>query len=67
MRDDQQIRMLATLVVGAAYIARLVVIGNGSISALGYNLNPYVVAVAAMVMLALPETIDMMPLGPSKS
>jgi len=59
--------MLATVVVGTAYIARLLVVGNGTIGALGYDLNPYIVAVAAMVMLALPETINMLPFGPSRS
>jgi len=59
--------MLGAVLLASAYIARLVVIGNGSISALGYDLNPYVVTVAAVVMLALPETIDMLPFGPSRS
>jgi hypothetical protein len=70
MRDDQLVRVVAAVVIGAAYIARLFTVGNGSVLLFGYATHPLVIVVAAEIMLALPETaaeaVHKFPLGPTR-
>ena len=70
MRNDQLVRVVAAVVIGAAYIARLFTVGNGAVSLLGYPTHPLVIVVGAEVMLALPETaaeaVHKFPLGPAR-
>lgn len=49
-----------------AYAARLVTVGNGTIQVLGYAINPFGYLLIILLMLAIPETIEMLPFGPTK-
>lgn len=66
MRDDQRIRMLAIAAVTVGLVTRLVLTGNGNVTVVGYSVTPYAIYLAAVVLLALPETIEMLPFGPSR-
>jgi hypothetical protein len=66
MKDDQLIRIIGIVAVLAGLSVRLVTIGNGNISLFGFSMTPYSLAVLAVVVLALPETIDKLPFGPSR-
>lgn len=67
MRDDQLIRAVGILVAGGGYTVRSIFIGNGTIPFLGFNITPFGLLMAAVVLMALPETIDMLPFGPTRS
>lgn len=66
MKDDQLLRGAGIIVVTIAYSIRLVTIGNGDVGAFGYTANPFVLFLFAVVVLALPETIDRLPFGPTR-
>jgi len=67
MRDDQTIRSIGIGVIAVLYIARLVTVGNGHVVAFGYEINPFVTAGLFIILLAAPETLDKLPVGPSRS
>lgn len=64
--EDQVVRIACGLFVTASYSGRLVVHGNGPVQILGYDPNSYVVTVVVLLILAVPEIVDRVPLGPSK-
>lgn len=66
MRGDQYIRGVGILVVAGMYTARLATVGNGTVDVFGYQAAPYAVALVTIVLLALPETIDKLPFGPTR-
>lgn len=67
MEPNQVLRAAAIAVATVAYVARLVTVGNGTVDVFGYAANPFALFLLAVVVLALPETIDRLPFGPSKS
>lgn len=67
MRQDQYLRLAGIVAVVIIYVARLAFVGNGQISALGYSISPFAVVAGALVVLALPETIEKLPFGPNRS
>lgn len=67
MREDQKLRGAVAGVVGAIYVTRTVVVGNGTISVFGHMAAPFGLTLLALVILAIPETIDMLPFGPTRS
>jgi hypothetical protein len=66
MKDDQLIRGAGILGLTVVLVARLVVVGNGELPFLGFDVTPFGLYVVAVVILALPETIDMLPFGPTR-
>jgi hypothetical protein len=66
MRDDQRIRLAGILCTTLGYAARLHVVGNGSIPFFGYNISPFGLWILAIVVITLPEVIEMLPFGPSR-
>ena len=66
MKDDQLLRGAGILVATVAYVARLATVGNGSVDVFGYAANPFALLLLAVVVLALPETIDKLPFGPTR-
>lgn len=67
MRDDQRIRGIGIIALTAAYAVRTVVVGNGAIKFFQFEAAPFGLFAAAVIILALPETIEMLPFGPSRS
>jgi len=65
MRADQILRGVGMGAALVAFLARLVTVGNGSVSVFGYEAPPFALFLAVVVVLALPETIDRLPFGPS--
>lgn len=66
MEHNQTIRGLAILVAGAGYYVRVLVVGNGPVEAFGHAAAPFVLFLGAVIVLALPETIDRLPFGPTR-
>jgi hypothetical protein len=67
MREDQIIRLVGIVVMTVGYIARLVTVGNGDIGLFGYKIAPFALLLIGVIILALPETIEKIPFGPSTS
>lgn len=67
MKDDQLIRGVGIIAVVIVLVTRLVVIGNGPVSLFGYQAAPFALGIVAIILLALPETIDKLPFGPTRS
>ena len=67
LSGSQFLRALCALGVLLAYVARVALVGNGMISAMGFELNPFVVTAVVLLILALPETLDHLPFGPSRN
>ena len=67
MKDDQTVRISMGIVLGIAYIARLITHGNGPIGVFAYELNSFAFAGIILFLLAVPETIDRLPFGPTRS
>jgi len=67
MRDDQHPRLLGIALATTAYIARLMFVGNGPIQLFSYEAEPFALLLVTVVLLALPETIDMLPFGPTRT
>lgn len=67
MKDDQLIRTVGVVCLSGVLGTRLAVIGNGPIPFFGFEVTPFGLTVIAVIVLALPETIDMLPFGPSRS
>lgn len=67
MKDDQLIRGVGIGGLTVVLVVRLVVVGNGTLPFFGYNISPFGLYVVAAVLLALPETIDMLPFGPTRA
>ena len=67
MRDDQRIRGVGIVMIGLAYAVKLVTVGDGPIEIFGHTTNGFGFLVLAVIVLALPETIDMLPVGPTRS
>lgn len=66
MKGHQLLRTVGITAIVAAYLARLVVVGNGSIEVIGYQLSPIGLVAIAVAILAAPELIEHIPFGPSK-
>jgi hypothetical protein len=66
MKDDQLIRGVGILGVVVVLVTRLVTIGNGAVTLFGYQAAPFALGVVAIILLALPETIDKLPFGPTR-
>ena len=66
MRKDQYLRGLGIVVVTVGFVVRLLTVGNGPFSIFGYEMTPFAAFLVVVVMLALPETIEMLPFGPSR-
>jgi len=66
MKDDQLIRGIGIAAVVIVVVTRLVMVGNGAISLFGWEAAPTALGVMVILFLALPETIDMLPVGPSR-
>jgi len=66
MKDDQLIRTVGVVAAASSYIARVAFVGNGPIGLFGYEAEPFAMMLLAVVVLALPETVDMMPFGPTR-
>ena len=67
MKEDQIVRIACAILSTVAYVARLVVHGNGPVGVFGYEPNSFVVVLVVLLTLALPETLDMLPFGPKRS
>lgn len=67
MRDDQLLRGVGAVVLCVAYVVRTLVVGNGAIEVFQYELAPFGLFALCVVVLALPETIEMLPFGPSRA
>lgn len=66
MKDDQIVRIASGVLATTAYLARLLVHGNGPVQVAGMNPNSFVVVLVVLLTLALPETLDMLPFGPKR-
>lgn len=66
MKVDQSIRLGFGALVAVAYGARLVVVGNGTVALFGYQINPFALTVLVLLVLAVPETLDRLPFGPTR-
>lgn len=68
MRNDQLVRMVAIAGVSLSYMARVLAVGNGAVETpvIGPT-SPFVLLALALVTLALPETAEYFPAGPSRS
>lgn len=66
MRQDQTIRAVGIVAVVALLASRLIAVGNGEIPFFGFAITPFGLAVVAVFCLALPEVIDMIPVGPTR-
>jgi hypothetical protein len=66
MKDDQLIRGVGILAVVVIVVTRLLTIGNGPITLFGWEAAPTALGVVVVLFLALPETIDMLPVGPTR-
>jgi hypothetical protein len=66
MQDDQIVRVFSGVFVTIAYTARLIVHGNGPVGFVGYQANSFVVVAAILLLLAVPETLDRLPFGPTR-
>ena len=62
---SELIRAGGIVLLTIAYVARLVTVGEGTIELMSYSLSPFAILIVAIVVLALPETIDKLPFGPS--
>jgi hypothetical protein len=66
MRDDQVVRICCGAFVTLAYLGRLFVHGNGPVDFFGYSANSFVVMGLFCFFLAVPETLDRLPFGPTR-
>lgn len=66
MRGDQKIRAVGIVSLAAVYSVRTVAVGDGAIPFLSYHISAFGLVVIAAVLMALPETLDMLPFGPSR-
>jgi hypothetical protein len=64
VRGDQQIRSVGIAGATVAYAVHTYVVGNGGIPFLGYEISAFGLLIVAVIVMALPETIDMLPFGP---
>ena len=65
MRDDQKIRAAGMGTVGVSYGFRLYLIGNGVITVFGFKADAFGLAMLCIVVLAMPETLNYLPIGPT--
>jgi hypothetical protein len=66
MQDDQVVRVFSGIFVTSAYLGRLLVHGNGPVGFFGYQANSFVVVSLILLLLAVPETLDRLPFGPTR-
>lgn len=67
MRGDQQIRAVGIGAATAGYSVHTYVVGNGGIPFLGYEISAFGLLIISTILMALPETIDMLPFGPTRN
>lgn len=67
MKDDQTVRIFCGAFATVAYLGRLHIRGSEVVEFLGYEANSFVFLLAIHLTLALPETLDMLPVGPTRS
>lgn len=61
MRDDQIVRIAAAVTLGAAYIARILATGQGTVMFAGFETSGFVALGLFELAFAFPEVVDMMP------
>lgn len=66
MKDDQIIRGAGMVAVVVAYGLFVALNGKHTLVVLNYELSPLVGVFGSIIVLALPETIDTLPFGPTR-
>jgi len=66
MRTDQHIRLAGMGATLLAYGGYLLLNGSGPLVIGPYNISTFATVMFALVTLALPETLDRLPFGPSR-
>lgn len=66
MNTNQAVRGVVAGLITVAYAARLVTVGNGTVTAFGYAINPFALTLLVLLVLAVPETLDQLPVGPRR-
>jgi Na+(H+)/acetate symporter ActP len=70
MKNDQIIRSVAAICSVAVYVAYLGLNGSGPVTVGIFGVdttNPLVLTLGVILLIALPEVIDMFPWGPTRS
>jgi len=66
MKTDQWLRVTGIVGTVVAYLGRLLTVGNGAIEILGYAMAPLGLVAIVVLLLAAPETVDRLPVGPTR-
>lgn len=66
MRDDQYLRGIGIGAVVMLTAMRLYVGGETVVAVGPYDIGVFPIAIAGIVVLALPETLDALPFGPDR-
>jgi hypothetical protein len=66
MRQDQLLRAVGMLCSVMAYGLFVGLNGGHTLMVLGYRSSPLAAVFLTVVVLALPETIEMLPFGPTR-
>lgn len=66
MRNSQRIRGVMGVCATLAYMGRIWLVGNGPIEIFGFVSNPFAFLLLILLVLAIPETIEMLPFGPTR-
>lgn len=66
LTEDQVVRIASGLFVTFAYSARLVTHGDGPVQVLGFAPNSFIVVCVILLTLAIPETLNNLPFGPTQ-
>lgn len=66
MEAHQLLRGAGMAAALVAFLARLVTVGNGTVDVFGFRAPPFALFLLVVVVLALPETIDRLPWGPTR-
>jgi len=67
MRDDQTLRGIGIVALAAVYIAHAAFVGADSVSLWGASISSFGATVAGVVVITLPEVLEYVPVGPSRS
>lgn len=68
MRDDQLVRVAASLSLAGIYTAHVAFNGGGPVKVwMLADQSPLFITVVAQLTLAFPELIDRLPFGPNRS
>ena len=66
MNEDQSVQLGFGALVAVAYGGRLAVVGNGAVKLFSYQINPFALTLLVLLVLAVPETLDRLPFGPTR-